>query len=47
MGPGQATEHEPDRGEADEGGDGARVALEIAGEATVSADPGISTTAAV
>jgi len=40
--PGQAFEHEADHGEADEGDDRSRVALEIAGEATVSTDPGES-----
>jgi hypothetical protein len=38
--PGQAAEHEPDHGEPDEGGDGAGVALEIARQAAVAADPG-------
>lgn len=38
--PGQASEHDADHGEADEGGDGARVALEVAREAAVAADPG-------
>ncbi len=38
--PGQASEHDADHGEADEGGDGAGVALEVAGEAAVAADPG-------
>jgi len=38
--PGQASEHETDHGEAHEGGDGAGIALEVAREATVAADPG-------
>ena len=37
---GQAPEHESDHGEADEGGDGASVALEVARQTTVSTDPG-------
>jgi hypothetical protein len=37
---GQSPEHDADHGEADEGGGGSRVALEIAGEAPVVADPG-------
>ena len=37
--PGQASEHDADHGEADEGGDGAGVALEVAREAAVAADP--------
>jgi hypothetical protein len=37
---GQASEHDTDHGEADEGGDGSGVALEVAGETTVAADPG-------
>ena len=37
---GQSFEHEADHGEANESGDGSPVALEIAGEATVAADPG-------
>jgi|SRR5450631_4418373 len=36
----QAFEHDADHGETDEGCDRSRVALEIAGEAPVSADPG-------
>jgi hypothetical protein len=38
--PGQASEHDADHGEADEGGDGSRVALEVAREASIVADPG-------
>ena len=38
--PCQSPEHEADHGEADEGGDGCGVALEVAGQATVAADPG-------
>lgn len=38
--PGQAAEHDADHGEANEGGDGPGVALEVAGEATVAGDPG-------
>ena len=37
--PGQASEHEADHGETDEGRDGSRIALEIAGEPAVAADP--------
>jgi len=37
--PCQAAEHDADHGEADEGCDGSCVALEIAGQATVPADP--------
>lgn len=37
--PGQASEHDADHGEAHESGDGARVALEIACQTTVAADP--------
>ena len=36
----QATEHEADHGEADEGGGFAGVTLEVFGEATAAADPG-------
>lgn len=36
----QATEHEADHGEADEGGGFAGVTLEVFGEATEAADPG-------
>ena len=38
--PGQAAQHDADHGEAEEGGDGSRVTLEVAGQAAVSADPG-------
>jgi len=38
--PGQASEHDADHGETDEGGGGSSVALEVAGQATVSTDPG-------
>lgn len=37
---GQATQHDPDHREAEEGGDGSRVALEVAGQSAVAADPG-------
>ncbi len=37
---GQASEHDADHGEANEGGDGAGVALEVARQSAVSADPG-------
>ena len=37
---GQATQHDADHGEAEEGSDGSGVALEIAGQAAVAADPG-------
>ena len=37
---GQAFEHEADHGKANEGGDRSRVALEIAGQASIAADPG-------
>lgn len=37
--PGQAAQHDADHGEADEGGDGARVSLEVARQAAVVADP--------
>lgn len=37
---GQAAEHETDHGESDEGGDGLGLALEVAGEPAVSAEPG-------
>lgn len=36
----QASEHKSDHGEAHEGGDGAGVALEVACQAAVAADPG-------
>ena len=38
--PGQATQHDADHGEAEEGGDGSGVTLEVAGQAAVAADPG-------
>ena len=37
---GQATQHDADHGEAEEGGDGSGVTLEVSGQATVAADPG-------
>ena len=37
---GQSSEHDADHGEAEEGGDGSGVALEVAGQAAVLADPG-------
>ena len=37
---GQAAQHDADHGETDEGLDGARIALEIACEAAIAADPG-------
>jgi len=37
--PGQASEHEADHGETDEGRHGSRITLEIAGEPSVAADP--------
>jgi hypothetical protein len=37
---GQAPQHDWDHGEAEEGGDGTGVALEVAGQAAVAADPG-------
>ena len=36
----QAAQHDADHGEAEEGGDGSGVALEVAGQAAVAADPG-------
>ena len=36
---GQASEHDTDHGEADEGGNGAGVSLEVARQAAVAADP--------
>jgi hypothetical protein len=39
MWPGQASKHDPDHGETGEGGHGSSVALEVARQATVSADP--------
>ena len=38
--PGQASEHDADHGQSDEGSDGAGVALEIACQAAIAADPG-------
>src|SRR5438045_9738165 len=38
--PGQASEHDADHGQSDEGSDGAGVALEIARQAAIAADPG-------
>src|SRR5260370_14470413 len=38
--PCQASEHNADHSEPDEGGDGARVSLEIARQAAIAADPG-------
>jgi len=38
--PGQASEHDADHGEPDEGGDGSGIALEVARQAAVVADPG-------
>jgi hypothetical protein len=40
--PCQASEHDADHGQPDEGGDGARVSLEIARQAAIAADPGQS-----
>lgn len=40
---GQAAQHDADHGEAEEGGDGSGVPLEVAGQAAVAADPGKST----
>jgi hypothetical protein len=40
---GQAAQHDADHGEAEEGGDGSGVALEVAGQAAVAADPGKGT----
>jgi hypothetical protein len=37
---GQASEHDADHGEADEGGRGSRVALEVARQPPIVADPG-------
>ena len=37
---GQASEHDADHGEPDEGGDGARISLEITRQAAIAADPG-------
>src|SRR3984893_17472742 len=38
--PGQASEHDADHGQSDEGSDGAGEALEIAYQAAIAADPG-------
>jgi hypothetical protein len=38
--PGQAAEHDADHREPDEGGDSARISLEIARQAAIAADPG-------
>src|SRR5437762_13648242 len=38
--PGQASEHDADHGQSDEGSDGAGVALEIPRQAAIAADPG-------
>src|SRR5207248_6479528 len=38
--PGQASEHDADQGQSDEGSDGAGVSLEIARQAAIAADPG-------
>jgi hypothetical protein len=38
--PGQTSEHDADHGQPDEGSDGAGVALEIACQAAIAADPG-------
>jgi hypothetical protein len=38
--PGQASEHDADHREPDEGGDSARVSLEITRQAAIAADPG-------
>src|SRR5205085_7552633 len=40
--PGQASEHDADHGQPDEGSDSAGVALEIARQAAIAADPGQS-----
>jgi hypothetical protein len=37
---GQATQHDADHGEPEEGGDGSGVTLEVAGQAAVAVDPG-------
>jgi hypothetical protein len=37
---GQASQHETDHGEAEEGGDGTGVALEVSRQATIATDPG-------
>ena len=38
--PGQASEHDADHCETNEGGGGLRVAFEVAGEAPIAANPG-------
>ena len=38
--PGKASEHNADHGEPDEGGNGARVSLEVTCQAAIAADPG-------
>jgi len=38
--PCQASEHDADHGEPDEGGDGSRISLEITRQAAIAADPG-------
>ena len=38
--PGQASEHDADHGQPDEGGDGAGVSLEVTCQAAIAADPG-------
>src|ERR1700731_1641667 len=38
--PCQASEHDADHSEPDEGGDSARISLEIARQAAIAADPG-------
>jgi hypothetical protein len=38
--PSQASEHDTDHGEADEGDDGACVSLEVASESAIASDPG-------
>ena len=40
---GQAAQHDADHGKAEEGRDGSGVALKVAGQAAVAADPGKST----
>lgn len=40
---GEAAQHDADHGEAEEGRDGSRVTLEVAGQAPVAADPGKGT----
>ena len=38
--PGQASEHDADHGQPNEGSDGAGIALEVACQAAIAADPG-------